>query len=308
MWLGIDVGGTNLKSAVIDADCGIVHQSTVKTEAWRGFDEVFNTICKTINFYLSRFPDTTSIGIGIPGVVTDDGVVIVAPNLTGWNDRRVLDHLRAKYSLPVFIDNDANVAAYAELKEGNGKELRDFIYVSLGTGVGGTIVSDGKIFRGARSGAGEIGHLIISCRDTAGSGSFRSGTLEEFLGKDAILSLAREKIALYPASALRNLERMNVEHISIAAVHGDQAANECMAECGYYLGIGLASAMNLLDIPNVIMGGGISLVAGKMFESAVETIKARSLPSISSRFNFKKAKFSKNAGVIGAALLGRYSS
>jgi glucokinase len=217
------------------------------------------------------------------------------------------NNLEKHFSLPIAVDNDANVAALAELELGAGKGSDYFLYITLGTGVGGTIVVNRKIFRGFHGYAGEIGHTIINSQEEPSNKKmvFRTGTLEEAIGRNQIIQLAKKIIAKYPNSILHKFEDIDVNHISEATSKNDEGAKVCLKKIGEYLGIGLASALNLLDLNLVIIGGGISQAHDILFESASKTIKKRAMPGIAEYVELRKAQFSKDAGIIGSALLGK---
>src|SRR3989339_1605930 len=307
MYLGIDIGGTNLKSGIVDENGNLIEQLSIPTNAENGPDAVINNIKNIIQEARNNFPDLKSVGIGVPGVVTDEGVVRISPNLPGWVDQPLKKKLTDIISIPIAIDNDANTAAVAELELGAGKGQNNFIYITLGTGVGGAIIINRNIFRGDTGGAGEIGHTIIDVNDDIKiyPQSFRSGTLEEFIGRKQIIEFAKNILNKYPDSILNQNKNIDVSSISDAISENDMAAIECFKKIGFYLGVGIASAMNLLDISTVIIGGGISMSDSILFDSALDTIKQRALPTIASRAELRKAHFTKDAGIIGAALLGK---
>lgn len=306
MYLGIDLGGTNLKSGVIDDNGNIIENSTCPTNADEGYNSVINKITGIIGDTENKYK-IKSVGIGVPGIVSDDGVVKISPNLPGWINLPLKKKLTESITLPLAIDNDANMAAIAELELGAGKDLKNFIYITLGTGVGGTIIINRKIFRGDSGGAGEIGHTIINANDKSNcyNTSFRSGILEEFIGRKQIIELAKRIQINFPDSILNKNDYVDVSTISDAASIGDAAAVDCFNKIGYYLGVGIASAMNLLDITTAIIGGGISLSDNILFDNATKIIHQRALPPIAQRAELRKAHFTKDAGIIGAALLGK---
>ena len=304
-YIGLDIGGTNVKLGVLNEENEIIFHTSVPTEAQYGKDMILGKIRNAIHAALHRFDDCASIGIGIPGIVSKQGTIKIAPNLPGFIDIPLGKMLKDKYQIPVSVDNDANTAAIAEMYLGVAKEESDFIFISLGTGIGGAIIHDRKIFRGKSGGAGEIGHMIINCNECIESPKpFRTGILESYTGRRQIIGLAEKILENYPDSALKEYNNPDPFFITKALNDGDKASEEIFRKTGFYLGIGLASAMNLLDIRLIVYGGGLSEAHPLMFESAAETIRERSLPNIASSFQLKKAKFSKDAGVIGAALLG----
>ncbi len=307
MILGIDLGGSHIKSAIVSHDGEILHHRSEPTYVEQGYEAILTSLKRIITSLTAEFPDITAVGIGVPGVVTDSGVVRVAPNFPDWKDIPVRAYLQQHCPLPIALDNDANVAALAEAEVGAGAQVSDFLFITLGTGVGGCIISGGSIFRGERGGAGEIGHVII--HETAhapdGKPSYRAGALEEYAGRLGIIELAKEYALQYPHSLLHSVEDLDVHHISDAVEKGDEAAIACFRRTGQLLGTALTSAMNLLDIRIVIVGGGISQAHPLLLESTLDTIRLRALPTIAEEAEIRLAHFSHTAGVIGAAMLAK---
>jgi len=308
MYIGIDLGGTNLKTGVIDEKGEIVHQYSQATRANKGLDYVLNNLKRIIYGLMQKFPDVKSIGIGIPGVVDEEGTVIISPNLPEWNDVPLGKFLKNIFTLPSFIDNDANVAARAEMELGAGVDAKNFLYVTLGTGAGGAIVLNREIYKGEGLGAGEFGHMIIDMNEIdEKEETYRNGIIEKYVGRNFITDYGRKFIEDYPDSLLHTYDRPDPYFISEAISKSDVAAREIFTIVGTRLGIGLASAMNLLDIGLVIVGGGISQAHPHLLNTALKTVKERTLPPISERANIVQAKFTKDAGIIGAGLLGKHS-
>jgi glucokinase len=209
----------------------------------------------------------------------------------------------------VALDNDANVAAYAELETGAGHDISNFLYVTLGTGVGGCIILNGEIVRGTIGGAGEFGHTIIKADDNEEDfeKSYRTGVLEEYIGKNQIINLAKKIMEEFPKAELGKIKNPDVRQISEFISKGDPVAIECFKRVGHYLGVGITSVLNLLDLRVAIIGGGISQAHSMLLETALQTIRRRALPSIAGEAEVRLAEFSNDAGMIGAALLGKSS-
>jgi glucokinase len=307
MYLGIDLGGTNLKAGIIDDSGELVFKSSQPTYAVNGPESVINEIKQIFEELVVKYPNLKSVGIGVPGVISGDGIIKVSPNLPGWIELPLKKLLLDKISLPIAIDNDANAGALAELELGSGRNTENFLYVTLGTGVGGTIIYNNEIFRGESGGAGEIGHTIIDANRHSDNSdrSYRLGALEEFIGRKKIIALALELLPEYPDSILNQNHAPDVSAISDAVYNDDPAAVACFRKIGELLGIGLASAMNLLGISVAIIGGGISMSHPLLIDTALETVKKRALPTIASVAELRLARFTKDAGVIGAAILGK---
>jgi glucokinase len=307
MYIGIDLGGTSIKLGVLSPDGELISRSSIPTDAGNGQEHVLQNLENAIENLLKEFPDTKSIGLGVPGVVDSNGTVYNPPNLKGWGIVPIQDILSKKFGLPVAVDNDANAAAVAEAQLGAGKEVPYFLFITLGTGVGGCIIMDGQIWRGERGGAGEIGHIIIdaNAQPIPGKGPFRTGVLEEYVGRTQILDCAKRYAAEYPDSLLHNFKNLDIPDIADSIEKGDQAAIECFKESGRLLGLGLATAMAILDMRKVIVGGGISRTHPLLLETTRNTLKERAIPTVSNESEIIIAQYTNDAGMIGAALLGK---
>ena len=307
MYLGLDIGGTNLKVGIMNDKNELVQQIHQSTNAAKGLDYLLNLIKRVINTSITKFPMIKAIGVGIPGVVQPDGTVRFSPNLPEWVDVPFGKFLGNVFSLPIIVDNDANTAAYAEMLIGSGKDLNNFIYVTLGTGVGGSIVLDRKIYRGETNGAGEFGYIIIDNIEptVAPDKAYRIGTVESALGKNNVTEFSKRYIKSFPNSQMHKFEKPDPYFISQAVTDGDEAAISIFKIMGRNLGIGLVSAMNLLDIRVAIIGGGLSLADPFFLEYTEKFVKERALPHIAANARVIRAEFTKDAGVIGAALLAK---
>lgn len=304
MFGGIDIGGTNIKYGIINDQGEILQHYSVPTQADQGKDALIERL-QSIITKLSA--ETTSIGIGFPSVVNPrDGCIYHPPNLPGWGIVPLTELLSSVSSVPLIIDNDANVAALAESELGAGKDASHFLYITLGTGVGGGLIVDNHIFTGERGGAGEVGHIIIDIHDTPEQGkkNFQTGTLEEKIGRAGLLRLAKLTAERYPTSLL-HAENLDVKDISDAAHRNDEAALECLSVAGRLLGYGLCSMLVILDMRVVVVGGGVSLSHPIFMETARNVVKERAFPTIAPEIELRLAKFGSTAGLVGAAMLGK---
>ena len=310
-YIGIDIGGTTYKCGVVDSDTNIVYKKNIPSNTEISADETLQEISLLIDDALSNYPNAKSIGMGVPGVVANDGVLVIAPHFPKWSNTNFGSFFKEKYSLPFAIDNDANAAAVAELVAGKGVAYNNFIYITLGTGVGGAIIIDKKIFRGTNGGAGELGHLIIDLHHfVAGLPKYRNGTVEELIGRQAIINSAKLQVSKHKNSLLNSKDFLSVENsfdvadIVRAADLGDKAAFGCVLSIGTRFGISIASFANIFDIPNFIIGGGVSQ-SDLILNTAIKIAKERSLPSISKYLKIERAKYLNETGIMGAALLGK---
>lgn len=306
--LGIDVGGTSIKFGVVDGN-RILNEISLPTYAYENPDKVLAQVKTGIKNIFDLYPPEKFIGIGIgfPGIVdVDTGVVTSAPNFANWKRVEVRKTI-AKFGLPVFIDNDANCAALGELYFGRGRKLSNFVMVTLGTGVGGGIIINKKLFRGESGGAGEIGHITIDYSGpTCKCG--KKGCVEAYAGNNYIKQRTIHKLHEYPDSIIlelveHDLEKIEPKVINDAAKQGDQLAIKILSETGYYIGIGLANIANILDIKHFIIGGGVSN-AGRVLLKAIEnSIKEHGVRNIVKDVVVTSAQLKNKAGILGAASL-----
>jgi glucokinase len=314
-YLGIDIGGTTFKSGVIDLENNIIFSNKIPSNPASTAEEALNRMSSLIDEAISLHPEICSIGIGLPGIITKNGIWEFTPNLPNWRNIPILDFFQSKYkNISVAVDNDANAAAIAEMEAGQGKNLNNFIYLTLGTGVGGAIIIDKKIYKGVHGGAGEIGHIIVEpTHFKEDLPAFRNGILEELIGRKQIIETALKIKNDYAAATNETInpadfalfdKEFDVLDISNAADSGNIIAIKCLSLVGIYLGFAIASTINILDITDFIIGGGISQ-SKIVINEATKTAQMRAFPPTAQHLNITPAKFLYNTGIIGAALLGK---
>lgn len=307
--IGVDLGGTNLKIALVTESGEILKEERRDTQAEKGPDFILGEIESGVEALLKDAggAPVRGIGMGIPGAVDyDHGIVTYPPNLPGWKEVPVRDRFSAKFNLPVFVDNDANVAALAEKAHGAGKGANHLICITLGTGVGSGLILNGKLFHGAVGAAGEFGHTTINFQGPqCNCGNY--GCIERYVGAQYIVERAVEKLETYPDSALRPYhergEEITPRLIDELADKGDALSLETLRETGELLGIALTSTVNLLNLELIIIAGGISNAGEKLFEPIRRKIQELALPLPRSTVRVKKAEMGDRAGVVGAAQL-----
>jgi glucokinase len=310
--IGVDLGGTTVKAGVVSEEGKLVQKVAIDTLASKGPDVVIEQIIKAIKLVRDSYT-IEGIGIGSPGVVSPKkGTVENPPNLPGWGIIHLGKILEKEFKSSVFVENDANVAAIGELVFGAGKKLSNFIMVTLGTGVGGGVVVNGKLFRGSTGGAGEIGHVTIDYNGRkCNCGSV--GCIEAYVGNGYMVERVKEELKEHKDSAIysllnNDLSKLTPKVISEAAHNGDQYSMSVVKDTGKYLGYGLSSALNLFDITNVIVGGGVAGFGKPLFDSIEETIKSRALKSLGEKAVVLPAKLKNEAGILGASALVFYKS
>lgn len=303
--IGIDVGGTKINAFRVARDGAILDRSNTPTPA----DDEDATLATMIELASSlRTPDVLAIGVGAAGMVdATEGVLRFAPNLA-WRDLPVAARMREALGLPCQVDNDASMAAYGEYRFGAGRGYRHMLLVTVGTGIGGGIISDGRLFRGANGFAAEIGHVIVEPGGPL-CGCGNRGCWEQVAAGRAIDRMGREEAREQEHSILRRLaggdpEKVTGKLVTEAAKQGDDAAKKILAEAGRRLGEGIAGLVNILDPQIVVVGGG-AIVAGDLlleparaaFQEAVEA------PEYRPRVPIVAAQLANDAGAVGAAAL-----
>jgi glucokinase len=315
--IGVDMGATTIKAGLVDKSGEIHAQATVDTKADRGPAAVVKQLTFAIRELLGRCKQTevAGVGIGSPGVVNiEAGTVSHPPNFTDWGDIALPRLLRKNIPLPVYIENDANCAAIAEARYGAGIEYKDFLFVIWGTGVGGGVILNRKIYRGPYGGAGEIGHVSVDYNGRkCNCGNY--GCVEAYIGQRYLS--ARTKEILEAADPDRapskivtlvegRLNKIEPAIISMAAEQGDPLATEILEEAGLLMGSALASILNVLDIRIVVIGGGISAAPQFVFNTIEQTLRRRVLKPHRDGVHVLRAKLGNPAGIVGAASLVQY--
>lgn len=311
--VGVDLGGTSIKMGLVSDKGKILDKISLETMAEKGPEKVIFQIKKGIKELSAVKRATVSgIGVGSPGVVsTKKGTVENPPNFPGWGKINLGRLLEKEFGKEVFVENDANAAAVGELIFGAGKKFDSFIMVTLGTGVGGGIISKRKLYRGEFGAAGELGHITIDYKgEQCKCGSY--GCIETFLGNSYIIKRMKREIGSINTRILEltdnDLDKLNPRIIKEAADLGDEFAINFIKELGIALGSALTSVGNLLDINNFIIGGGIAGFADFLFVPVYETITSRIMIPLRPRVKVLPAKLKNEAGILGASALVYYRS
>ena len=308
--IGVDVGGTNVKVALVDKSGSIVYSDTVPTRAEMGYEYTISNIIKAIQSLMKESKTSKDliegIGFGFPGQIDcDNGIVRLAPNIPGWIDIPIADIVSKEFGIPVKVDNDVRCAALAELNFGAGKGAKNMICITVGTGIGSGLIINGKLVRGASNAAGELGHIKLQMHDGPICGCGDTGCLEAFASGPAIVAMAEEYIKGGKSTKYRELANPDITPyiVAEAAKQGDVVAKKIFETIGSYIGIGLASVVNLLNPEKVVIGGGVADAGDLLFIPIKETLKKRTMPIQGSAVEVVHAELGNTAGVIGASLL-----
>lgn len=309
MYIGIDLGGTNIAGGLV-TDAGIIlNKLSVPTGRERGSDAVIDDIYHVIDMLLKENQSgetVKGIGIGIPGIADPHtGEVIVCVNLN-WYNVPLRAKLAEKTNLPVFIDNDATVAGVAEFQVAQEGKYKDAIILTLGTGVGGGVLVDGKVVSGHHGIGSELGHMLIGeSLYTCNCG--RNGCLETFASSTAIIHYAKHLIRAGRETSMLemvqgNLDKISGEIIFTAAKAGDVVACEVVDRLVKYLSIGIMNIVCTLDPEVVFLGGGISMAGDFLLDKVNKSLEELKYFKATPHAKVEIAKFKNDAGIIGAAM------
>lgn len=316
--IGVDMGGTNLRTAAVTAAGAVLETIAAATDLQRGRDHLLNEICAAISRLHSEFAPThrlLGIGVGVPGIIDlETGTVHSAANLPGWSDYPVRDELEARLHAPVLLENDANCAALGEKWMGAGKGVDDLCMVTLGTGVGGGFVVQGRPWHGLMGMAGELGHMTV-IPDGVSCGCGSRGCLEQYASARAIQRMGheaslRDRDSLLACAARRQGE-LSAQTVFECFQQGDPAAQQIFATVGTALGIALANLINALNLPLYVVGGGVAAAWTAFSPAMFRELNQRSVVFRAGepRNNPRKAtmivptSLPGSAGLLGAACL-----
>jgi glucokinase len=309
-FVGVDLGGTNIVTGLINEKGEIIKEDRKYTEANRGAEYVIENMVESINQVVREIgiENTRAIGLGIPGILDiDKGISLLATNL-GWENIPVTEKIRQYFpDVPVFIDNDVRVATLGEKYFGAGRDVNNLIMLTIGTGIGAGIIIDGKLYYGSTNSAGEIGHTTIF-KDGLYCRCGNRGCLEVYASATGIARRVQNYLKEGHFSAMldmvnNDVSRITAEIVSKACRRGDPLARMIMEETAELLGISIANYINIINPEMVIIGGGVALASDLLLEPLRKVVKERTLKTASEKVNIVLAKLGDKAGVIGAATL-----
>ncbi|HEV8216439.1 MAG TPA: ROK family protein [Gemmatimonadaceae bacterium] len=312
--IGVDLGGTNIVVGAMSAD-GKHHHATrsIPTSAELGAEGVADRIVGLIEAVIldtiaqtsANRRDFVGVGIGAPGPLDrEKGLVIVAPNL-GWRNFPLRDRIGERLNLPATLDNDANCATVGEWWQGAAKGASNVIGMTIGTGIGGGLILDGKLFHGASDVAGEIGHTTIDLNGRhCKCGNY--GCLEAYASGPAIATRAREVLvreetaSLLPSLVGGRLESITAETVYRAAQQGDAVASEIVRDTARYLGTGIANLLNILNVDVVVVAGGVTAAGDALFVPMQAEVRRRAFRPAVDATRIVPGTLPGTAGVVGA--------
>lgn len=303
--IGIDLGGTNLRTAVVDGSGAILVEDRRRAPA--GWQQLRAAMVAAVDAVRSQHPDVMAVGVGAAGMVGRDGVVRYSPNVHAFSDTPVRSDLESALGLPVVVDNDANVAAYAEVRVGAARGCDHALVITLGTGIGGGIVVDGRVLRGANGFAAEVGHFQID-PNGAICACGEPGHWEALASGNALGAQAREAAAAGRADAVLaragSIDAIRGEHVAEAAVAGDPGALALLDTFAGYVAVGLVGLANILDPDRIVISGGL-VALGELLLDPVRRHFVGHVEGAAARRGLAivPAELGTRAGVVGAALL-----
>ena len=311
--IGVDLGGTNIVSLLMSRDGKILARDTRRSLAKEGKERTISQIVASVREILREgerlkvfSKSILGVGIGSPGPLnTKEGVIHFAPNFPGWIEVPLIQILRDELNLPIFLENDANAAASGEWWLGAGKNVDNLVLLTLGTGIGGGIIIEGEVLHGAWDTAAEIGHMIIHEGGlTCGCG--KQGCLEAYASATGVVKRTLAAIEKGEKTLLINLVENRLEDITCelifkTAEKGDSLAKWIVEETARYLGIGIASIVNIINPEMVILSGGMIAAGDTLFKPVRKYAQAHASAAAIKEVKIVPAALGGNAGAIGAA-------
>lgn len=310
-YIGIDLGGTNIAVGLVNDEGKILESMSTPTASPRSYTEIVADMAKLSKELIKKagleVSDIEGIGIGSPGSIDNENGLVVYANNLGFRNAPLREELRKHIDLPVHLENDANAAAFGEYVV-NGKGAKDVIFVTLGTGVGGGVIIDGKIYKGCNGAGGELGHVILVHEGKQCTCGLK-GCWEQYASVTALISQTKEAIEKNPDSLMVKIvaEKGDVSGRTAfeAAKAGDEAAKEVVKKYAEYVAAGVVSMINIFQPEKLIIGGGISREGDYLLDPIRAYCEEHSYKTIGKKTEVMAATLFNDAGIIGAALSGR---
>ena len=306
--IGIDIGGTKISAGVVDSSGNLIDSSKCSTPA-EGGKELISSVVNLVK-ELNKKHEIKGIGISIAALISSDyGTIVGAPNIANLSKLNFVNEIKEEFKLPIIVENDANAAMWAEFKFGNARGLNPVMFFIIGTGVGGGLVIDGKLFKGANGIGAEFGHMCV-VPDGLLCGCGSKGCLEQYASGGALIRYANEALLVNPDKSEEVLNfgegKLSGAALTKAAKAGNELALDAFSKQADWLGLACASYSLIIDPQAIIIGGGV-VDAGELFLAPVRAAMRKYMPFAESHVPPKiiAAKFGNDAGLIGAAELVR---
>ncbi len=308
--IGVDIGGTRVKLGIVRGGKILLQQSFPTRTIASGPEALERGIAAAVQGLRSVFRGRVeSLGVGVPGLVLyPQGIVQTCANVPGWKEVPLRARLQRRLKIPVRVDNDVHAMALAEWRYGAGKGVRNLVCVTLGTGVGGGFILDGRLYRSRLGPSAEIGHIPVGEKGPACSCG-GSACLERYVGNRDVIRLLRRRLERGEKSRILRLvdgrlDRLTPEVVDRACALGDRVALETWEEAGQKIGLVLAKVVNLLSPDRIVIGGGLAQAGRWLFEPIRRTLRERAMRPLGN-IPVVPAKLGMSAGVVGSALLGQ---
>jgi glucokinase len=307
--LALDIGGTKSAAAIFDPDFNLLGDSKIPTQAEEEPDTVFDRILRMTDCLIGRCgiqPNALcGVGVGCAGHVDiESGIIHYALNLPDWDGFPLGDKLQNRFDAPVFVENDANAAALAELRFGAGRGYKNIIYITVSTGIGSGLIMDGKLWRGSNFAAGDFGHMILAQEGPECSCGGR-GCLEALASGTAIAERAQREARRQPDSLLTRILADNnafltAKDVVEAVRDGDSLASAILRDAAFHIGLGITSAIHLLNPEIIIIGGGLAQAGDLLLDSIRRTVAERAQKHLAEFVQIVPAELGSRAGLYGA--------
>ena len=304
--IGVDLGGTNLKIGIVSGEGRVESHASVPVGADKSAEKIAALMGEQVSIVQSKTNnELAGCGCGIPGIINmEDGIVYSSPNFPSWKDTPISRLLSSKIKIPLVIDNDANMFALAELLYGAGRGHKNLITLTLGSGIGGGIIIDGKVFHGDIGFAGEVGHIIVE-PDGAPCGCGSHGCWELYAASRSFANLVHrlpkpEKDGLL-ALVNNDMSQLTPKFMAELAKSGNTTAVDMWRSYGKYLGIGIASLINTLGITTIVIGGGIARASDLFIDATRAEIITRTYKKNAELLKILGASLKEHTAIVGAA-------
>jgi len=314
VFAGIDVGGTNIKFGLFHPDGKIIYKEQRPTMAEKGATPLMHLITNIAERLILHASEEEYevpwLGVGTPGSIDfkTGQVMGSTPNIEGWEGMEIGENLRNRLNMPVWVDNDVNAMALGELKYGAAVGAKSAVCVTVGTGIGGAVIIDGKVVRGETHSAGELGHMTINF-DGPPCKCGKKGCLEAYCSSGAMIARTKKRLEKDMTPVFEEIlggdfKKLNIKNIVAAAKKDDYVAKEVLEETAEYLGIGLGNIVNLLNPQLIIIGGGIADGSAEFLSLVAAAVRKQAFANSVKELKVTKAALGNDAGFIGAGLLG----
>lgn len=307
--IGVDLGASHISILISDFGARVLDDVEIPADVSCGPQVCLGLIDAEVRSILKKnglsFSQVLAVGVGVPGpIVAEAGMVSAPPIMPGWHNYPIRSHLEKLWSCPVSVNNDAELGALGEWAYGAGRGERHLAYIKVGSGVGAGLLLDGRIYTGATGCAGEIGHItILNDGPQCSCGNF--GCLEALSGGQAIASKAKEVIRTGKRTLMAShkmVDEITARDVITAARSGDLAAQQIVSEAGTYLGIAVASLVNLFNPNVIVVGGGVSIIGDLLLEPIRKSVRERSLPSAAQTVRISAALLGRRSSAMGAVV------